>query len=96
MNADWRRALHRNVQQMTPDDAKRLYESLARERSICGPAADEVRQRLTGGLYSQSLSADVYRALGARAGQGSVETGDPDSGAGTSPKRQAMGTRREP
>lgn len=86
MNADWRRALHRNVKQMTPDDAKRLYESLARERSTCGPAADEVRQRLTGGVYSQSLSADVYRALWARAGQGSVEAGEPDSGAASRPK----------
>lgn len=63
----WKRHLNRNVKQMHPDAARALYESLAADRSICGPSAQYVRERLTGGYYSQAISVEVYRALYKRA-----------------------------
>jgi len=65
----WKRHLNRNVKQMHPDYAQRLYDSLSADRSICGPTAQFIREHLTGGYYCQAISIEVYRALYKRAQQ---------------------------
>ena len=67
MTTAWRKTLNRNVKQMHPDYARRVYESLSKDNSITGPTARWVREHLTGGYYSQAISAEVYRALYKRA-----------------------------